>query len=196
MSRTLVKAKTKLEFKPPKELASLFADAPLVGNERREDYEKLVAALVRDAKPSDAIAWLYLGDVANLTWEILRARWLKLRVINSAEYDRVVMLVRSDDDPERKEQLQIAAEWARFPDERPHHNKELIEKGFCVKPIIENALWDSAVQVDMIDKRIASYEARRNVALRELDRHDESVARRLNKASLDIIDGEFTEAAE
>ena len=49
--------------------------------------------------------------------------------------------------------------------------------------------------IDAIDKRLASYEHRRNAALCGLDRYSESRARKL-KATLDIVDAEFTEAAE
>jgi hypothetical protein len=50
--------------------------------------------------------------------------------------------------------------------------------------------------IDVIDKRIASYEYRRNTALREMYLRSEKMARLLEKASSDVIDGEFTEAAE
>jgi len=48
---------------------------------------------------------------------------------------------------------------------------------------------------DVIDKRTASYEYRRNATLREMDLRSERMARLLEKASSDVIDGEFTEAA-
>jgi hypothetical protein len=54
MSRALVK----LTLRPPKELASFFADPPLVGDESREDYDSLFSALAAAAKPVDAIAWI------------------------------------------------------------------------------------------------------------------------------------------
>ena len=50
--------------------------------------------------------------------------------------------------------------------------------------------------IDVIDKRIASYEYRRNTALREMYLRSEKMARLLEKASSEVIDGEFTEAAE
>jgi hypothetical protein len=50
--------------------------------------------------------------------------------------------------------------------------------------------------IDVIDKRTASYEYRRNTALREMDQRSERMARRLETASSDVIDAEFTEAAE
>jgi hypothetical protein len=61
--------------------------------------------------------------------------------------------------------------------------------------LVEAYLLDNG-DIDEIDRRIASYEYRRNAALREIDRYSESLARKLDKASSQILDGEFTEAAE
>ena len=60
MSRSLLAEKP---IKPPKELKKFFDDPPLVGDERREDYENLFATLAMTVKPADAIEWMYLGDV-------------------------------------------------------------------------------------------------------------------------------------
>jgi hypothetical protein len=50
--------------------------------------------------------------------------------------------------------------------------------------------------IDIIDTRIASYLFRRHAVLREIERYSESLARKLEKAAPDIIDGEFSDAAE
>jgi hypothetical protein len=50
--------------------------------------------------------------------------------------------------------------------------------------------------IDVIDKRIASYEYRRNTALREMYLRSEKMARLLEKASSEVIDAEFAEVAE
>jgi hypothetical protein len=55
---------------------------------------------------------------------------------------------------------------------------------------------DGAVDIDAIDRRIAFYEHRRNVTLREIAIYSEAMARKLDKTSRDILDGEFSEAAE
>src|SRR4029077_11820523 len=81
MSRSLLAEKP---IKPPKELKKFFDDPPLVGDERREDYENLFATLAMTVKPADAIEWMYLGDVVNLTWEIRRMRRIKAGMINSS----------------------------------------------------------------------------------------------------------------
>ncbi len=51
-------------------------------------------------------------------------------------------------------------------------------------------------EIDLIDRRISAGEKKRDGILREIYRRRESLARKLEKASSDIIDAEFTEAAE
>jgi hypothetical protein len=51
-------------------------------------------------------------------------------------------------------------------------------------------------EIDPIDRRIAAGEKKRDGILREIYRRRESLARKLEKACSDIIDAEFTEAAE
>jgi hypothetical protein len=211
MSRAL----TKLTPRPPKELVSLFADPPLVGGESREDYEKLFSALAVAAKPADTIAWVYVRDFTDLTWEIRRERWLKQRVIETArkaEVSRLLMppqplsvQLRLFTSPEtdadrafRDEAAKVDKEmkrWETDPRVRQRIDKALASEGYDAAYILSQALTNSASKIDTIDKRISAYENRRNAILREIDRHSESLARRL-EVSADIIDGEFTEAAE
>jgi hypothetical protein len=87
-------------------------------------------------------------------------------------------------------------QWARDPKARRRIDKELAERGYDQTYVLARALTNSASDIDTIDKRISTYEYRRNAILREIDRHSESMARKLGKASSEIIDGEFTEAAE
>jgi ribonuclease D len=62
--------------------------------------------------------------------------------------------------------------------------------------VLARAYIDGAGRIDKIDRRIASYETRRNAMLREMSTRRERMARKLDRASSDVIDGEFTEAAE
>ena len=62
--------------------------------------------------------------------------------------------------------------------------------------MLARAYINGASQIDAVDRRIASYEARRMTVLREIERRNEKFARQLEKASSDIIDAEFSEAAE
>ena len=188
MSRSLVTAKL---IKPPKQLEQFFDDPPLVGTERREDFENFFSVIARAVKPVDAIAWLLVYDVVCLSWEIRRERGIKVEIIKLRQKEAQpskLALTRAD-----FELAKIAAkDPSAFkkkdlkPEAKEEHSMSLLAKGYIL----------GDYDIDVIDKRIASYEYRRNTALREMYLRSEKMARLLEKASSDVIDGEFTEAAE
>jgi hypothetical protein len=89
-ARSMGRALAKISrVKLPTELAKLFGDPPLVGNEAREDYDSCFEAIADAVNAADAIAWLYVRDITDLSWEIKRERNLKLQVIKSSHEDEV-----------------------------------------------------------------------------------------------------------
>jgi hypothetical protein len=189
MSRALVPAKL---IKPPKELEQFLDDPPLVGTERREDYDNFFSMIAMAAKPVDAIDWLIVIDIAYLSWEIRRERRIKAEIIKlrqkEAQLPLDMAITRAD-----FKLSQIAAkdpsafkkkDWKSEPKEEV--SMSMLARGYIL----------GDYDIDVIDKRIASYEYRRNTALREMYLRSERMARLLEKASSDVIDGEFTEAAE
>jgi chorismate mutase len=57
-------------------------------------------------------------------------------------------------------------------------------------------LIDAEDQIDAIDRRIASYQSRRMEVLKMIASYSESLARRLKAIPSEIIEAEFSEAAE
>ena len=195
MSRSLLAEKP---IKPPKELKKFFDDPPLVGDERREDYENLFATLAMTVKPADAIEWMYLGDVVNLTWEIRRMRRIKAGMINSSlEKSRTHRLrtaayleeLSEDEELTEAEEEEAEEEEEEEGEAESEDPAALLAEAYCYSS-------NTFGYIDAIDRQTASAEMRRNSALRELAWHSEARARKLDKASREIIDGEFSEAAE
>jgi hypothetical protein len=197
-----------LDAAPPNEFADLFTDPPLAGNEVREDYESLFTAIAAAANPKDAIAWLFVRDITDLSWEIRRERALKLQVIKSAQIDEVQQLLTPPApysarfdldlgvDPKAEKIAKEAKLWASDPKVQRRIDKELANKGYDASEILTGALNRAADRIDAIDRRIASYELRRMTALRSMGHYNETLARRLEAVSSDVIEGKFTEAAE
>jgi hypothetical protein len=99
-------------------------------------------------------------------------------------------------DPNDEKIAREAKQWASDPKARRRIDKELADKGYDASYIQTSALQQIADGIDAIDLRIASYELRRMAALRAMEQYSEKLARRLEAASSDIIEGQFTEAAE
>lgn len=96
--------------------------------------------------------------------------------------------------PDADEAYEAARQWASDPKARRKIDKELADLGWAPTDILSDALRNS--DIDEIDKRIASYELRRMAALRTIELYSEKLARRIEAASSDIIEGQFTDAAE
>jgi hypothetical protein len=215
MGRGLAKiSKVKL----PTELAKLFGDPPLVGNEAREDYNKFFEAIADAVNPADAIAWLYVRDITDLSWEIKRERNLKRLVLAHAyrgkvracltpQLPRTGILtgilqvwgeqeVDAETERSRSEVNKKVDQWDSDPRARRRIDNELAEQGYDAEYILREALNDVADLIDAIDRRIASYELRRMAALRATEHYSETLAQRLRDASSRVIDTQFTQAAE
>ena len=202
MSRSLVKL---LAIKPPKELVQFLDDPPLVGDETRDDYNTFFAAIAAAAKPEDAIDWLLTKDVVDLAWIIRRERTILADIIKSAQKEIVLALLKATYGPPDSAETAVyrifsaadeANRWANDPQARQEIGARLAEKGHPPTATLAQAYVKASSQIDAVDKRIAFYEVRRTALLREIDRRGEKLARALDKASSDIIDGEFSEAAE
>jgi hypothetical protein len=182
-------------IEPPKGLKYFFDDPPLVGNERREDYENLFLIIAKVLKPADEIEWILARDIANYNWEIKRERRIEAEIIRLKQQEVASPgLLMSRADFLREEEL------AKTKAENPSmfRKKEELKpqaKGEDHASGLPKAYMLGSRDIDIIDTRIASYEHRRNASLREYTQLSEAMARR-REAPRDVIDGEFTEDPE
>ncbi len=72
---------------------------------------------------------------------------------------------------------------------------EVVQNDYESSDIPMLALQRSAAAIDAIDHRIAGYEARRMMALKMIEHYDDALARRLERSSTDVIEGEYAETA-
>jgi ribosomal protein S12 methylthiotransferase accessory factor YcaO len=55
----------------------LFGPAPILKGEDSEAYDSLFTRISMDVKPTDIIEEMWIKDVADITWDILRYRRVK-----------------------------------------------------------------------------------------------------------------------
>jgi hypothetical protein len=194
-----------LPFKPPGELLPLLEDIPLVGDEKAEDYFDIFSAIVCAARPADAIDWLHIKCVIDLTWEIRREQAIKAAIITLTQKEIVLDSLKVTHEAPNALESHVyrifaagndANQWAIDPTTRKTINDTLAARGYPPSEILARAFIKGQAQIDAVDRRIASYEARRIVTLREIERRNEKRSRDVEKASTEIIDAEFSEAAE
>lgn len=201
MGRMLTKV---TPIKLPKELARFFADPMLLTDESVDDYNDVFASLAATAKPTSSVVWFYIKDVADLSFDIRRERKAKTSIIELMRQEVVLELLKTTcDKPDTEGDLyrifnaaEDAQRWASDPQAREKIEAALTARGYPPETILAMAYIKGASQIDAIDRRIASYELRRIACFREIERISEALARRVESQSSNIIDGEFSEAAE
>jgi hypothetical protein len=154
---------------------------------------------------ANLIDWLYTKDVADLSWQIRRERAALASVVKSFHTEVVRDLLKATADASNPLEAAVyrifsasddAQRWASDPVARKEIDARLIANGHLPPAVLAEAYMRGAAHIEAIDKRIASYEARRVGIVREIERRNERFARDLDTASSSILDGEFSEAAE
>jgi uncharacterized protein YdiU (UPF0061 family) len=91
---------------------------------------------------------------------------------------------------------ELAERWAaRDPQAIEEVNEQLASKGLTVEDVTARALSAEIENFERIDRMVMNAEARRNAALRELERHRMTLAQALRQASDDVVDADFEDVA-
>jgi hypothetical protein len=91
---------------------------------------------------------------------------------------------------------ELAERWAaRDPQAIEEVNEQLASKGLTVEDVTAQALSAEIENFERIDRMVMNAEARRNAALRELERHRMTLAQALRQASDNVVDADFEDVA-
>lgn len=79
----------------PSDLDRFLDDAPLVGDEKQEDYDAFYNAIVSTLTQPDIINQLYLKGFVDLSWQIRRERLILSDLINLFQKEIVLDLLKN-----------------------------------------------------------------------------------------------------
>jgi hypothetical protein len=174
------------------------APAPLLPTEAEADYRGVAARIVALAQPKDPIEEFLTRDVVDLTWEILRSRRLKgglLRAAVSKGVHRILLTIgygRGQWGPGNDSVDYFAEKWASGNADRRREFEEILKNsGFTMDEVMAEAFAAVIDPFERIDRLLASAEARRNNALREIDRHREALGAAVRRGVDEVQDAEF-----
>ena len=173
------------------------APAPLLPTESEADYLGVAARIVAVAQPKDPIEEFLTRDVVDLIWEILRLRRSKgglLRAAASKGVHRILSTIGYGHDPYRDSvgYFDFAAKWASGnASVRREFEEMLKEAGFTMDEVMAEAFATVIDPFERIDRLLASAEARRNNALREIDRHREALGAAMRRGVEEVQDAQF-----
>jgi hypothetical protein len=75
-------ANASIETVVPAEIRDMLGKPPLLATEDPNQYYALLAKLAREEKPIGVVEWLWVKDIADLTWDIIRLRRIKAAYVN------------------------------------------------------------------------------------------------------------------
>jgi hypothetical protein len=163
----------------------------LLPGEKETDYAEVALRIVRAAKPRDAIEEFLVRDVVDLTWEILRLRRVEAGTLR-ASMGVGVRLVLDGLDGDYSEAGKLGNSWAAGNDSARNKVDVILNKaGLTIDEVTARTRENKLASFERLDRLLASAEARRNNALREIDRHRDALGGGVRRSIEEIEDAEF-----
>lgn len=167
------------------------ARAALLPGEREADYAAIAGRIIGASRPKDAIEEILIRDVIDLSWEVLRLRRVKagiLRASMGAGVEQALAEVGYSD----LEEDTLSESWAAGDANARKEVDAILAKAGLTLDEVTAKTFESKIDVfERIDRMLASAEARRNNALREIDRHRDAAGAAVRQAIDEVEDVEF-----
>jgi hypothetical protein len=160
-------------------IAAVAGAPPLVAGESAAGYERLLAQICETLQPADMLEQIWTRDIVDLSWEVFRLRRLKASLMWVAAYEGMrEVLVPLCDYPD-----DVAKGWATRREAAVQLAEgALADAEFTIHAVTARTLSVRIGDFERIDRMTAAAEARRNAALRQIDRHRAGFALRLRRA--------------
>jgi hypothetical protein len=173
------------------ESARFFGPPPLIAGEDQAQYEAMRDQISAAVGPLDFLEEIWVNDVVNLVWETQRLRRLKANFLKADAARGVHRILTMESTWSTRN---LAMNWAaREPDAVAKVDAALAAAGLTIDAVMAETLAVNIDKFERIDRLVASAEARRNVALREIDRHRATLGAALRQAADEALDVEFKE---
>jgi hypothetical protein len=160
----------------------------LIGDEKTGDYDDLFASISGAVTPADVIEEIFVRDIVDLVWEILRLRRLKTQLLASTVPKALAELLK----PYYNDADNLAWKWATREKTTVQQMDGLLAGiGLNMDAVLARALAIRLDEFERVDRIIMTMEVRRNAALREIDRHRETLGQQLRRLAQRAEDAEF-----
>ena len=146
----------------------IFGPPPLLDGESQEVYDTLLARVTGAINPKDIIEEIWVHDIVNLVWEILRLRRLRVALLSSSVGRGLHKLYRDRDEHAMDS---LIPKWsAREPAAVKKVEQFLKDHGLTMDAVMAHSFVAYLNEIERIDIAISRAEARRNAAQREIER--------------------------
>jgi hypothetical protein len=161
----------------PAELIPFSEPSFLLPGESRQDFEAIRQMMVDDIRPETNIEWLWTLDLVELSWEILRYRRLKKRILDAhrvAAIEAILQRLDGEGMPAaampmvRTRARRAAAEWRDDREAAVEIEARLDRGGFDPIDINAEVFVQAREQFAMFDQLMQSAQSRRIGLMREI----------------------------
>ena len=170
---------------------------PLLITESADEFDALRDAFEQEIKPRGIIEQMYVHDFCSIVWEILRLRRGRAAIVNAAFRDALVHVLTECLTKPGKLQLDLddqvqtlALAWFKNEQGKKRVAKTLNESGFDEYAIEGEAIRRSSSALELLNRMLASLEARRDRALRCIGEYRDGWGRQLRELSDRMIEGQ------
>ncbi len=168
-----------------------FGPAPLIEGEDAGAYDELLVRISGAVRPGDIFEEIWVRDIVDLVWEAFRLRRLKACLMTAGA--RSALAQQLAPVVGRAQADGLARSWAaREPGALAAVEEQLATAGLGLEGVVAQGLCLRLGFIERIERMIMAAEARRNAALREIDRHRATLGRQLRQA---VLEAEAQEVA-
>jgi hypothetical protein len=161
---------------------------PLLEGEDAALYDQLLSQISGAVKPSDIFEDIWVQGIVDLVWEMVRLRRLSASLMTPTAH-KAVQTILQPFIPDYLERDSLAKAWGtRDKAAVKKVDNLLAAAGMSIDAVMAQTLSINLDDIERIDRMIATAEARRNLTMREIERHR---ARDLRQAAQEAEDVEF-----
>jgi hypothetical protein len=165
---------------------------PLIEGEDGIAYNQLYRSMTEAVKPKDFIEEMWVRDIVDLSWDVLRLRRLKAKLLTYGTAAQVRGYLQNLCGASQAQKL--SAELGN-PSAVARVDELLSPIGHTVESVTAEVFVAMSETLERIDRMMTSAESRRNTALHEIERHRSSFAQALRRAGEEVVEAEFEDVA-
>jgi hypothetical protein len=163
----------------PAEIADIFGHPPVLSSENRQAYDALMTQLALEWKPRNITEWMYVRDIADISWEIFRHR-RAIANLFAISFKTALEAVLNDVLPEqgckpwfdRYDTVEaMKEEWFKGPQEQEKVKAELAKYGVSPEAIVAQIYVLRGDELDKLHRLLAVAEARRIAVTRNFNEY-------------------------
>jgi hypothetical protein len=157
--------------------AEIFGPPPLIAGEDISCYDALLARVFAAVRPKDVIEEMIVRDVAYHDWEMLRLRRIKSGLFASGLQTSLVAILLSSPKMRESKARDLARRFVAGDSSATKEvDKTLASVGLSIDAAMANTMTVRLQKFEAIERLMASAEARRHAAMRELERRRSALA--------------------